>query len=68
MTEAPNLALTPATATNPVGTTHTVTAKVTNPDDTPRSGVEVDFLVTGANAGATGTCAPASCVSTARAR
>jgi hypothetical protein len=61
-TTAPNLALDPTTDTNPVGTPHTVTATVTNSDDTPRSGVTVSFVVTGANAGATGTCAPATCV------
>jgi hypothetical protein len=65
VTEAPNLALTPPTATNPVGTTHTVTATVTNPDDSPRSGVTVTFTVTGANSGASGTCAPASCTTPA---
>jgi hypothetical protein len=59
--EAPNIDLTPTTATNPVGTSHTVTATVTNTDGTPRSGQHVDFVVTGANAGATGTCAPAAC-------
>lgn len=59
---APNLALDPPTDTNPVGTPHTVTATVTNPDDSPRSGVEVEFVVTGANAGATGTCAPVTCI------
>lgn len=59
---APNLSLTPLTATNPVGTQHTVTATVTNTDDTPRSGVTVSFVVTGANAGASGTCNPAGCV------
>ena len=63
--EAPDLALTPLTAENPVGTTHTVTATVTNPDDTPRSGVVVSFIVTGANAGASGTCVPADCTTTA---
>lgn len=61
--ESPALGLTPPTATNPVGTTHTVTATVTNPDRTPRPGTEVSFVVTGANAGAAGTCSPASCVS-----
>ena len=61
VSEAPDLTLTPATATNPVGTTHTVTATVTNPDDSPRSGVNVTFTVTGANAGAAGACNPASC-------
>ncbi len=61
---APNLSLTPLTATNPVGTTHTVTATVTDPaDGSAKGGVTVSFLVTGANAGATGTCGPASCVS-----
>jgi Bacterial Ig-like domain (group 1) len=58
---APNLVLDPTTATNPVGTAHTVTATVTEPDGTPRAGQHVDFVVTGVNAGATGTCAPASC-------
>jgi hypothetical protein len=58
---APNLSLTPPTATNPVGTSHTVTATVTNPDGSPAAGVHVDFVVTGANAGATGVCNPASC-------
>ncbi|MBI5105879.1 MAG: Ig-like domain-containing protein [Solirubrobacterales bacterium] len=61
VSEAPNLSLDPPEATNPVGTQHTVTATVTNPDDTPRSGVEVSFVVTGANAGASGTCVPADC-------
>jgi hypothetical protein len=59
--EAPDLSLDPLTATNPVGTQHTVTATVTNTDDTPRSGVLVEFVVTGANAGAAGTCVPADC-------
>jgi hypothetical protein len=61
-TTAPNLELDPTTDTNPVGTPHTVTATVTNSDDTPRSGVTVSWVVTGANASATGTCAPATCV------
>lgn len=61
VTAAPNLALTPATATNTVGTTHTVTARVTNSDSTPRPGVLVDFAVTGTHAGATGACAPIDC-------
>lgn len=60
---APNLALSPLTATNPVGTLHTVTATVTNNDATPRAGETVTFLVTGANAGAVGTCSPSTCVS-----
>jgi hypothetical protein len=62
---APNLALDPKEATNPVGTTHTVTATVTNSDHQPQSGVPVTFVVTGANAGATGTCVPADCTTDA---
>jgi hypothetical protein len=58
---APNLSLTPLTATNPVGTTHTVTATVTTAAGGPSAGVHVTFLVTGANAGASGVCNPASC-------
>lgn len=58
---APDLALAPLTATNPVGTKHTVTATVTKSDKTPSPGVLVSFVVTGANAGATGTCVPADC-------
>jgi Big-like domain-containing protein len=60
-TTSPNLSLTPPTATNPVGTTHTVTATVTAAAGGPASGVHVTFLVTGANAGASGTCNPPSC-------
>jgi hypothetical protein len=60
--EAPNLALNPPTETLEVGTTGTVVATTTNDDDTPRPGVTVSFVVTGANNGASGTCVPASCV------
>lgn len=63
--ESPNLSLDPATASNPVGTQHAVTATVTNPDGSPRGGVVVSFVVTGANAGASGICAPASCATDA---
>ena len=50
------ISLTPATATNPVGTSHTVTASVRNPDGSPRSGVLVTFKVTsGPDNGRTGT-------------
>lgn len=60
---APNLALSPLTGTGLVGTSHTITATVkdSDADSTPRAGVEVSFVVTGANAGATGTCLPADC-------
>ncbi len=62
---APNLALTPSVESVTIGSPATVTATVTNPDTSPRSGVTVTFLVTGANAGTAGTCAPATCVSDA---
>lgn len=49
------IALTPATATNPVGTSHTVTATVQNGNE-PASGIVVTFTVdSGPNAGKTGT-------------
>ena len=48
----PSITLTPATATNPVGTSHTVTATVIDPITTlPVSGKSVGFTVTGANTG-----------------
>ena len=53
------LSLDPPTDTNPVGTQHTVTATVTS-SSSPLSGVLVSWGVTGANAGATGTCVPAT--------
>ena len=63
VSQAPNLSVRPRTATNRVGTQHTVTAEVTNDNGSPRSGVRVEFVVTGANAGASGTCVPANCTS-----
>lgn len=62
VSEAPNLSLSPTTATNPVNTSHTVTATVTNTNGSARSGVLVSFVVTGANSGAIGTCVPADCM------
>ena len=59
-TPTPSLGLDPPTDTNPVGTQHTVTATVAS-SGSPLSGVVVSWSVTGANAGATGTCLPASC-------
>ena len=55
-------ALAPATATNELGedNAHTVTATLTGPAGS-LEGFSVDFVVAGANAGATGTCVPASC-------
>jgi hypothetical protein len=57
--------LTPFTATNPVGTDHTVTAFVQSATNTPIAGATVGFTVLagGPNAGASGTCAPVGCVS-----
>jgi len=67
--EAPvsGISLTPETATNDVGTSHTVTATVTDLLGDPVEGVEVTFEVTdGPNASATGTCsANADCTTDA---
>ncbi|MDO8151723.1 vWA domain-containing protein [Isoptericola sp. b408] len=54
--------LTPETATNELGSDneHTVTATVDGPAG-KLAGWPVEFAVTGQNAGASGTCAPASC-------
>ncbi len=49
------LTLTPATATNPINTQHTVTALVKDNINNPVPGVVVDFeILSGPNAGATG--------------
>ena len=60
VTAISDIALTPATATNPVGTPHTLTATVTTNTPaagTPVVGKTVTFLVeSGPNAGVTGTC------------
>jgi hypothetical protein len=55
------IVLTPSQATNPVGSSHTVTATVEDQAGNPQPNVAVTFQVTGANAGASGTCSPASC-------
>jgi hypothetical protein len=57
-----DLVLTPATASNELGSdhTHTVTATLHGPAGSV-SGYHVSFTVGGKNAGATGTCVPASC-------
>ena len=55
-----SIALTPLNATNPVGTSHTVTAHVTS-GGLPLAGQIVTFTVTGQNAGALGTCVPVGC-------
>jgi hypothetical protein len=59
-----SIELTPAEATNPVGTDHTVTAHVTS-GGSPLAGQTVTFTVTGQNAGASGTCVPAGCATDA---
>jgi streptogramin lyase len=48
ITRPSKIELSPATAENPVGTTHTVTATVTENGE-PKEGVTVTFTVTGAN-------------------
>src|SRR5262249_46150520 len=51
------ISLAPPTATNPIGTTHTVTATVTDSSNAPQSGVSVAFSVLlGPNTGASGVC------------
>lgn len=63
------ISISPETATNPSGTTHTVTANVHQAAVAPPyvgvAGQHVDFVVTGQNAGAAGTCVPANCTSDA---
>ena len=59
-----SIALSPLTATNPVNTPHTVTATVRR-SGSPLPNQVVTFTVTGANAGATGTCSPAGCITNA---
>lgn len=46
-----NLDLTPQTATNPVGTSHTVTATLTDSAGAPIGGAPIEFTVAGANPG-----------------
>src|SRR5439155_1216485 len=56
------ISVSPLDSTNPVGTSHTVTANVHAPGGTPVvAGQLVDFTVTGQNAGASGTCVQADC-------
>lgn len=56
-TGTPTITVTPGTATNQVGSSHTVTATVLDNAGAPLVGVTVTFKVTsGPNAGKTGTC------------
>ena len=65
-TGALSVALAPATATNPVGTTDTVTATVTDSNGVPQFNVALTFtIVSGPNAGHSGTCSPAACTTNA---
>jgi hypothetical protein len=51
------ITLSPPSAVNVIGTTHTVTATVTNTHGVPQPGHEIVFsVISGPNAGATGTC------------
>ncbi len=53
---ATGITLSPASATNPVGGSHTVTANVSDPAGSPSPGVTVTFSITaGPNVGRTGT-------------
>lgn len=54
--------LSQVTDTNLVGTNHTVTAFAQSGNNQPVPGATINFVVTGVNAGATGTCSPASCI------
>ena len=53
--KAPDLSLEPETGSDPAEASHTVTATVSK-DGVPATGDVVGFLVTGLNAGASGTC------------
>ncbi|MGI9023560.1 MAG: Ig-like domain-containing protein [Acidimicrobiales bacterium] len=56
---AVGISLLPASAVNPLGASHTVTAHVTDPVGQPRPGTTVTFTVlSGPNAAASGTCTP----------
>jgi len=57
--EAPNLSLEPKTGSDPAGGTHTVTATVVK-EAKAVPGTVVSFLVTGTNAGVSGTCTTSS--------
>ena len=55
--------LSPNSATNPVGTNHTVTAFAQSSGNQPIPGATISFsILSGPNMGAGGTCVPAGCV------
>lgn len=52
----PTISLTPLTATNPIGTSHTVTATILDSGGNPQAGLTVTFsVISGPNTGVTGT-------------
>jgi lysophospholipase L1-like esterase len=60
------LSLTPRSASAVPGSAHTVIARQADSSDAPQAGVTLSFAVTsGPNAGGTGACRPATCVSDA---
>jgi hypothetical protein len=58
---APDIALAPATGSDPAGGSHTLMATVTQAGSAV-AGQLVTFTVTGQNNGVTGTCSPATCL------
>jgi hypothetical protein len=59
-TTSPDISITPLHGSGVAGTTHTVTAHVTN-GGKPSAGQLVTFTVTGQNGGVAGTCGPSTC-------
>jgi hypothetical protein len=55
-----SISVAPLDATNPVGSSHTITAHVTS-GGSPLVGQAVTFTITGQNAGVAGTCSSAGC-------
>jgi hypothetical protein len=59
---SPDISLTPTSATNPIGTEHTVTANVHNgTGGAPIANQLVTFTISGVNSGAPGSCDPSTC-------
>ncbi|MEO6739795.1 MAG: HYR domain-containing protein [Chthoniobacteraceae bacterium] len=57
-----SISISPLDATNPVGTSHTVTAHVSDAvSHAPLAGQTVTFTITGVNVGVAGVCTPADC-------
>ncbi len=58
------ITLSPASATNTIGQTHTVTAILTDLLNNPQIGIDVTFsVISGPNTGASGICNPSDCKS-----